>query len=297
MGKASSAKKVARVAGTGGSRIHRKNRSWGYTLAIAVVVVVGVALTYTSRQSYLHKIDATTAANAKVAPLVGGTPWNEGYAVDICGKWQKPIDHPKTSTGISTAGNGVIHIAPKVASAAGKNATLGVFASSVGMTLSANQVQLPGGKDYVSGAYCGSRPAEVFVKQYAFAGDPTGAVLSQNPISIRLADQAEVTIAFLPHVDKAKIPAPPAYVSKNLAKALAATTPTTTVPSSTTTKAPAKSTTKAGSKTTTKTTAKAAAKASANTTAGSKTTTGSKSSAGAAGTSAKAASGKTSSGT
>ena len=235
MGKASSAKKVARVAGTGGSRIHHKNRSWGYTLAIAVIVVVGVALTYTSRQSYVHKLANTTAANAKVAPLVGGTAWNEGYAVDICGKWQKPIDRPKTKTGISTAGNGVVHIAPKVASAAGKNATLGVFATSVGMTLSGNQIQLPGGKDYVSGTDCGSRPAEVFVKQYAFAGAPTGTVLTQNPTSVRLQDQAEVTIAFLPRADKGKISAPPSYVGKNLAKVVAASTTTTTIPASTST--------------------------------------------------------------
>ena len=255
MGKASSAKKVARVAGTGGGRIHHKNRSWGYTLAIAVIVVVGVALTYSSRQSYIHKLADTTAANAKVPPLVGGTAWNEGYAVDICGKWQKPIDHPKTRTGISTAGNGVIHIAPKVAAAAGKNATLGVFASSVGMTLSGNQVQLPGGKDYVAGTDCGSRPAEVFVKQYAFAGAPSGTVLTQNPASVRLQDQAEVTIAFLPRADKGRIPAPPSYVGKNLSKIVAASTTTTTVPASTsttTTKVSTKGSTKGSTSTTSK---------------------------------------------
>ena len=266
MGKASSAKKVARVAGTGGGRIHHKNRSWGYTLAIAVIVVIGVALSYTSRQSYIHKLADTTAANAKVAPLVGGSAWNEGYAVDICGKWQKPIDRPKTKTGISTAGNGVIHIAPLVPSAAGRNATLGVFASSVGMTLSGNQVQLPGGKDYVSGTDCGSRPAEVFVKQYAFAGASSGTVLSQNPASVRLQDQAEVTVAFLPRADKAKIPAPPSYVGKNLSKIVAASTTTTTVPAST-------STTTKGSATTTKTSTTTTPKTSSTTTKGSTTTT------------------------
>lgn len=268
MGKASSAKKVARVAGTGGGRIHHKSRSWGYTLAIAVIVVVGVALTYTSRQSYAHKLANTTAANAKVAPTVGGTAWNEGYAVDICGKWQKPIDRPKTRTGISTAGNGVIHIAPKVASAAGKNATLGVFASSVGMTLSGNQIQLPGGKDYVSGAECGSHAAEVFVKQYAFAGAPSGTVLTKNPSSVRLQDQAEVTIAFLPHNDKGKIPAPPSYVGKNLAKVAAAST-TTTAPASTST------TTKRSTSTTTKGSTSTTAKASTSTTTKASTTKGS----------------------
>ncbi len=247
MGKASSSKKVARAAGIGGGRVNRRSRSWGYTLAIAVVVVIGVALTYTSRQSYQAKLANTTARNAQVAPRVGGTAWNEGYAIDVCGKWQKPIDRPHTKTGISTAGNGVIHVAPKVAAAAGKNATLGVFASSVGLTLSGNQVRLPGGKDYVSGTNCGSRPAEVFVKQYAFAGAPTGTVLNQDPRTVRLQDQALVTIAFVPQADKAKIPSPPAYVQKNLDKVVAAATSTTTAPASTTTKSTS-TTTKGASK-------------------------------------------------
>lgn len=231
MGKASSSKKVARVAGTGGGRINHRSRSWGYTVVIVVIVVLGVALTYTSRRGYVQHLANTTAANAKVAPKVGGTPWNEAYAVDVCGKWQKPIDKPVTKTGISTAGNGVIHIAPKIAAAAGKNATLGEFANSVGMTLSGNQIQLPNGKDYLSGNNCGSQPAEIYVKQYAFAGAPTGTVLKQDPRTVRLQDQAMLTIAFVPRSEKGKIPAPPAKIQKNLEKVAAAATPTTTTPS------------------------------------------------------------------
>lgn len=230
MGKASSSKKVARVAGTGGGRVSHRGRAWGFTAILAVIVVLGVALSYTSRRDYQKTLANTTAANAKVAPKVGGTPWNEGYAVDICGKWQKPIDHPHTKTGIGTAGDGVIHIAPKVSSAAGKNATLGVFASSVGMTLSGNQIQLPKGKAHLSGNDCGTQPAEVYVKKWAFAGAPSGTILKQDPRNVRLQDQALLTIAFVPRAKESKIPPPPHYVQEHLKKAVAASTTTTTAP-------------------------------------------------------------------
>ncbi|MHB1930871.1 MAG: hypothetical protein ACYDEN_06490 [Acidimicrobiales bacterium] len=251
MGKASSSKKVARVAGIGGGRTNRSRRSWGYRTLIAVVVVVGVALTYTSRQGYINRVHNATVANAQVQPKVGGTPWNEGYGVWICGKWAPPIKRSVTTTGISTAGNGVIHIAPKIAAAAGRNATLGEFATSVGMTLSGNQVQLPRGKDYVNGNNCGSQPAEVYVKQYAFVGAPTGVVLAQDPRAVRLQDQALVTIAFVPRSEKGKIPPPPASVQGALQKAATPPTtttlpPATTVPS-TTTKGSTSSTTTKGS--------------------------------------------------
>ncbi len=245
MGKASSSKKVARVAGIGGGRTNRSRRSWGYTAVITVIVVLGVALSYTSRQGYITRIHNTTVANAKVAPKVGGTPWNEGYGIWICGKWAPAIKRPVTTTGITTAGNGVIHIAPKVQAAAGRNATLGEFATSVGMTLSGNQVQLPKGKDYVNGNSCGSRPAQVFVKEYAFVGDPTGAILNQDPRTVRLQDQALITIAFVPSSEKGKIPQPPASVQKALQKAATPTT-TTTLPSKTITVPPTSSKTVKG---------------------------------------------------
>lgn len=260
MGRASSNKKVARVAGIGGGKTNRRRRSWGFTIVIAVIVVLGVALTYTSRQGYIKRQNNVVLANSKVAPKVGGTPWLEGYAVDICGKWQKPIDRPTTATGIFTPGNGVIHVAPKIEAAAGRNATLGEFASSVGMTLSGNQIRLPKGKDWVNGADCGSQPGQVYVKQYAFAGAPTGTVLNQDPRLVRLQNQALVTIAFVPHGQKGKIPAPPSTVQKALQKTVTESTTTTSTTTTTTVPSTSSTTTKATSGTTTATTTTTAPK-------------------------------------
>lgn len=258
MGKASSSKKVARAAGTGGGRTGGRRRPWSYYGAIALIVVVGVALTWTSRSAYVSRVSGQTAANANAAPKIGGTPWNEAYAVDICGTIQKPLDVAVDKTGITTGGNGVIHVAPKVKSAAGRNATLGAFASSVGIKLSATELGLPGGKVWTSGDTCGGKPGEVFVKQFAFAGAPQGQILRANPRSVRLVDQAMVTVAFVPASQQAAIPAPPASAQKALQATAPVTPPPTTSPTVTvpakvapTTTVPAKAKGKSGKTSTT----------------------------------------------
>jgi hypothetical protein len=249
MGKASSSKKVARAAGTGGGRTNRAHTPWTYFSVLAVIVVLGVAFTVTSRQGYEGKLRHKTVANAAVDPKIGGTPWNEGYGVDLCGTFAKPLTKPSTPTGITTAGDGVIHIAPKIKAAAGKNATVGVFASSVGMTLTPNEVRLPGGRSYVNGNDCNGTPARVFVKEYPYAGAPTGVIETADPATIRLANDALLTIAFVPVGQKSKIPPPPASVRTALAKAVsAASAPATTIPTSPTTAPSPTTTTKPKSK-------------------------------------------------
>lgn len=235
MGKASSNKKVARAAGTGGGRTNRGRTPWTYYGAILVVVVLGVVGTVTSRNHRIAQING----QGTVQPTVG-TVWNEGFAVYACGKFLPPFKPHKDPYGITTQGDGIIHIHPTVKSAAGKNATLGKFASSVGMTLNAAVVQIPGGKAYQDGASCGGGKGHVYVKQFAYPGDPSGIVLKGNPTDVRLANQQELVVAFVPSSKQGSIPAPPASVVKAL-KALAPPSKaptTTTLPASAPTTAP-----------------------------------------------------------
>jgi hypothetical protein len=230
MGRASSSKKVARAAGTGGGRTHRGRTPWTYYSVIAVVVILGILGTWASRDRRMNQINGAGAT----APTVG-TVWNEGYAVDICGKFQPAITHAKNPEGITTGnGDGIIHIHPTTKASAGKNATLGKFADAVGMKLNAAELQLPGGKQYVDGDTCQGKSSHVYVKEFAFAGDNTGTLQNVDPRNIPLQTQSLLTIAFVPAGDKNSIPPPPTYVVNNLNK-LAATspTPTTTVPGST----------------------------------------------------------------
>lgn len=242
MGKASSNKKVARAAGTGGGRTYRGRTPWSYFGIIALIVVLGIVGTWTSRDRRLGQING----KGNTAPTVG-TTWNEGYAVYECGKFMPAIKTTSDPQGITTTTAGVILIKPKAKSVAGKNATLGKFASAVGMKLNAAELQLPGGKLYVNGNTCEGQPGHVFVKEFPYAGatfgklydGKKGQLAALDPDVIPLKDQTLLTIAFVPASDSSKIPPPPTYVNTNLNAAgnssstSSTTTPATTVPATT----------------------------------------------------------------
>jgi hypothetical protein len=250
MGRASSNKKVARAAGTGGGRTSGRRVPWSYYGVIALVVVLGLVGTVVSRQRRENQV----AQAGTVQPTVGGTPWNEAFAVYECGKFAPNITVKSDPHGIRSQGDGIIHISPKTKSVAGKNATLGVYTSAVGMTLSPAEVKLPGGKAYNDGDTCEGGKGHVYVKQFPYAGAPTGTLLKGDPGEIRLADQEELVVAFVPSSKSKTIPAPPADVVANLKKLAASTsTTTTTVPGVTTTVPGAATTTVPGASTTTPT--------------------------------------------
>lgn len=244
MGKASSNKKVARAAGTGGGRTYRGRTPWSYFGVIALIVVLGIVGTVTSRDRRLAQINS----QGNTAPTVG-TTWHEGYAVYACGKFLPFIQHAKDPQGITTNQDGIILIQPKVKSAAGKNATLGKFASAVGMTLNAAEVQLPGGTLYQDGNKCDGKTGHLYVKQFGYVGDTIGQLYNGDtkhgqlakldPRQIPLQDGVLLTIAFVPSSDASKIPPPPAKVGTALTALLNSSSSPTTTPGTTPTTAPA----------------------------------------------------------
>jgi hypothetical protein len=260
MGKASSSKKVARAAGISGSRTYHRQPPWRFYGVIALIVILGIVGTVTSRDRRLTQINKNGASQQ---PLVG-TVWHEGYAVYECGKFAPAISTKSPDPeGITTRLEGVILIAPNTKSAAGKNATLGKFASAVGMKLNAAELQVPGGKHYQDGDSCQGKPGHVYVKQYNDAGDKTGQLYNGakrpvpqlprlDPRNVPLSNQALLVIAFVPSSEQSNIPLPPPYVYTNLqsvaAQSTTATTttlPPITVPRTTpTTARPSTSTTK-----------------------------------------------------
>jgi hypothetical protein len=213
---------------------------------IALVIVLGVVGTVVSRQRRENQV----AQAGTVQPTVGGTPWNEAFAVYECGKFAPNITVKNDPHGIRSQDDGIIHIAPKTKSVAGKNATLGVYTSAVGMTLSPAEVKLPGGKAYNDGDTCEGGKGHVYVKQFPYAGSPTGTLLKGDPGEVRLADQEELVVAFVPSSKSKTIPGPPADVVANLKKlAASTTTTTTTVPGAATTTVPGATTTTPGATT------------------------------------------------
>lgn len=190
MGRASSSKKVARAASTGGGRTARGSRPLGWYAAIALVVVLGVAGIVFSRAERRSEL---AAGSNLTPPAVGRDHWHAAYGVYLCDEFAPPITDERDPKGIHTHGDGVIHIHPTVRSAAGANSTLGLYADAVRMTLTDEEIRLPGGKSFKEGkTKCGGKPGVVQVK---VDGE---RVVTENVRDIKYTDRQLLTIAFAP---------------------------------------------------------------------------------------------------
>jgi hypothetical protein len=158
VGKASSAKKVARLAQKGKGR---KVRFQGGTLFPALIVgiaVVGAALIVYSRASI---------PNQNIPPTVEDH-WHASYGFYACDEWLPDLQGNKEEqdsagqlisdgfrrTGIHSHNDGVIHWHPYTSAATGRNAKLGVFLDVYGIKLSDDKLELPadqGGAVYEEG--------------------------------------------------------------------------------------------------------------------------------------------------
>lgn len=229
MGKASSAKKVARAATTGGGRTARGTRPYGWYTVMAFVALVGVALVVLSRNERLSAGDTTKAAKPRPPSPSRNFPgdhWHAAYGVFLCDRFAPPIQTDRDPLGIHTHNDGIVHIHPFTRAASGRKATLGVFARTVGMTLSEDSVKLPGGKTYADGDKCGNKEGRLRVLV-------NGQERSGDPKDIRLADGDMLVIAFAPEGTEVPESPPSAPNLNNLTDvpgSPAATTPTTPAP-------------------------------------------------------------------
>ena len=71
MGKASSAKKVARAARAGGSRRAGQRRQLGFPIAVGLVIVLGVLIVFVARDR--RNADAFPHANIRKCTVTTGT--------------------------------------------------------------------------------------------------------------------------------------------------------------------------------------------------------------------------------
>lgn len=91
------------------------------------------------------------AASRPKLPRVGDH-WHARYLLVICGK---PMpDLPFTHGGIHTQGDGVIHVEPKTAAEAGRNANLQRFFASAGIIFSRDRIAFPSGPVLRNGDRC-----------------------------------------------------------------------------------------------------------------------------------------------
>jgi hypothetical protein len=256
VGRASSQKKVARAATTGGGARIGNNQSYGWYAFLAVIVLLGVFLVAFSRSQELNKGQAA-ASPKSTAPLLNTDNWHSSFNVYVCDHWAPVVPLFESRDGIDTVGDGVIEIRPYTPAASGTNATLGFFvkaASDIGdgtFKLSSSELQylkIPGdtnrldSEDWHNGDKCPNGSAGKVV----YTVD--GKTQKGNPSSWRLRDGDYLNVGF---VTGGSIPANPYQASElqdtptSGASSATTATPTTAAPATTTpptTAAPATST-------------------------------------------------------
>jgi len=200
MGKASSSKKVSRVARTGGGRTTRRSSgSWVFPGVMMIVVVFGVLGVWLSR-------DAAHTKAAADQPTVNDH-WHAAYGFDICGNFLPDLPQPPNLIGLHTHGDGVIHIEPQDPLLdTGKNATLGRFISGypgVGLTSTSITVLNQTWKN--GEPKCDGKAGDVVVVR-------DGKTVTGNPRPTRVPKSGWITIAFVPK--GTNVPPPPNWQAK-----------------------------------------------------------------------------------
>lgn len=207
MGKASSAKKVARAARAGGKTTGQR-RNIGFPAAIVAIVVLGVGLIAFARS------DQPGEGSPKL-----GEHWHAAYGIYVCDRWVANLsDRGQDTLGIHTHTDGLIHIHPFLASAAGTSATLEKFFDQTGMKVTDSSITLPPGDQFGERTYkngetkCGDKDGRVIMAYWEDAQNATG-----DPDDVRTSgisgehfeqDLGAVTIAFLPQGEDT-VPPPP----------------------------------------------------------------------------------------
>lgn len=199
MGKASSSKKVARAAGTGGGRTSRGARPWGWYLAMGLVAVLGLVTIVFSRN------ERQEVAGAR--PTIRDH-WHTAYGFYNCTKFEPPLPQAPTMGGLHTHADGLLHVEPQNSQDTGKGATLGRFASlQAGFKLKQGEMTYPGVKRVKDGAKCGGKAARLQIWIWDNEKDEKGRVVPGDPGKVRLRDKMIMTIAFVP--SGTKVPKPP----------------------------------------------------------------------------------------
>ncbi len=239
MAKSSTTRKVSKVARTGGGRTKRGQTSWFFPTLLTTVVVLGTFLIIFSRNQ--RQPDTSP-------PRVGADHWHSAIGFYVCGQFLPNIpDNGNDPVGIHTHGDGVIHTHPFSSRAAGRNAQLRHFFDALDLTVTENQLKLPGQDTRRNGDNCGDQDAEVQIKVWdsRSPGDP-GRIIEGTPGNLRLGNNQLITVAFVPR--GTEIPRPPSEAQLD---SLTDVPGATTIPVPTTAATPAEASTTTAPPTTT----------------------------------------------
>lgn len=200
MGKASSAKKIARAEKALSSSGPSERRQLGYPAAVALVIVLGLALV----------VFARATRDAEASPTLQDH-WHAAYGVWDCvtESFLTPFQSEFDPEGIHSHQDGLIHIHPFTSSVTGKEAKLAVFLDAMGASLSESGLELPGGATLESGVECNGEKAimQVIRWENAFIGGEPTNVFTTSLEDVRfLNDEEAFTIARAPEGSEIPLP-------------------------------------------------------------------------------------------
>ena len=174
MGKASSAKKVARAARAGATTGPSERREIGFPALVAAIIVVGLVLVVWAR----------TTRDAQPEPTLQDH-WHSAYGVYDCvsGSFLPQFESEFDPEGIHSHGDSLIHIHPFSDGVTGKKAVLGVFMDAMGAAFTGDGIELPGDQLLATGVECDGEPAVIQVARWT-----NGIVAEGEPDEIILED-------------------------------------------------------------------------------------------------------------
>lgn len=199
MGKASSTKRLQRVARASRGRHVRRQRSFGFPIAMTAIALVGVLLIVLTRND--------REAAARPHPRLGDH-FHSAFAIYRCDNFMpNPNDVKEDRLGIHSHGDGLIHIHPFSNSVTGERATLAVWGDQVGISFGDDEVRY---RQVVlrNGDTCGGRKATL---KMAIWSSPTATkprIITRGFGAHKLGTGGElITLALVP--DGVDIPQPP----------------------------------------------------------------------------------------
>jgi len=219
VGKASSAKKAARVAKSSSGRKVRSQQGLVFPVALAVVLTLGLDLVLYGRATNPEDVGAPQLNTASQP----GDHWHSAYGIYICDQYipSMSVGVEPDPGGIHTHQDGVIHIHPFQTATTGRNARLGDFFTQTGLEVSSSKIQLPddpalgdnSGKTFENGDECPDGQegvVKVLVWDNA-AGTDAAKVFVADIDRVRFTNNAMAfAFAFIPEdLDVDTIPRPP----------------------------------------------------------------------------------------
>ena len=194
MGKSSRRKAAASDSRPPASPMRTRSFPW-FAVIVGTILLAGLGTV-----GYLASQRSTVIG---VAPEALKDHWHSAFSVYSCGELLPPTQDPEHGDGIHAHADGLIHIHPTTTEAAGPNATLGNYLSTVGATLTDDRYEPgPGEVPVVLDASegCDGEPAELKLAVWrngAFDGEPE--IIQTGLADLRFEEGGlAITLALVP---------------------------------------------------------------------------------------------------